>query len=153
MRNLLGTSNNTDLINSANLRAQTAVNAENFTINNGSEDKEVKNLAARLPDRRIAVFLLALLVETVNLGNLARLVVAADECDLVGVPLNMLDVILTCLNEYIHSLQAHQQGKGLQAKIATIDEVTKEDKVLITTSRDLIDAANARITTRAATTA
>ena len=124
MRNLLRTSNDTDLINSANLRAQTAVNAENFTINNGSEDKEVKNLAARLPDRRIAVLLLALLVETVNLGDLARLVVASDECDLVGVPLIVLDVTLTRLNEYVHSLQAHQQGKSLQAEIATIDEVT-----------------------------
>jgi hypothetical protein len=38
MRNLLGTSNNTDLIYSTDLRAQTTMNAENFTINNGGED-------------------------------------------------------------------------------------------------------------------
>jgi hypothetical protein len=86
MRNLLGTSNDADLINSADLRAQTTVNAENFTINNGGEDKEIENLAAGLPDRRIAVFLLALLVETVNLSDLARLVVASDEGNLVRVP-------------------------------------------------------------------
>jgi hypothetical protein len=86
MRNLLGTSNDTDLINSANLRAQTTMNAKNFTINNGGEDKEIENLAARLPDRRIAVLLLALFVETVDLSDLARLVVATDEGDLVRIP-------------------------------------------------------------------
>jgi hypothetical protein len=86
MRDLLGTSNDTDLINSANLRAQTTMNAENFTINNSGEDKEIENLTARLPDRCITVLLLAFLVETVDLSDLARLVVATDEGDLVRVP-------------------------------------------------------------------
>ena len=86
MRDLLGTGNDTDLINGANLRAQTTMNAENFTINNGGEDKEIENLAARLPDRRITVLLLAFLVETVDLSDLARLVVTTDEGNFVRVP-------------------------------------------------------------------
>ena len=86
MRNLLGTSDDTNLINSTNLRAQTTMNAKNFAINNGGEDKEIENLAARLPDRRIAVFLLALFVEAIDLSDLARLVVASYKSDLIGVP-------------------------------------------------------------------
>jgi hypothetical protein len=86
MWNLLGTSDDADLINSTDLRAQSTMNAENLTINNGGEDKEIENLAARLPDRCIAVLLLALLVETVNLSDLAGLMVTSDERDLVRVP-------------------------------------------------------------------
>lgn len=86
MRDLLSTSNDTDLINGSDLRAQATMDAENFTVDNGGEDKEVENLAARLPDRRVAVLLLALFVEAVDLSDLARLMVASDEGDLVGVP-------------------------------------------------------------------
>lgn len=50
MRNLLGTSDNTDLIDGTDLRAQTTMDTENLTINNGSKDKEIEDLAAGLPD-------------------------------------------------------------------------------------------------------
>jgi len=123
MRYLLSTSNNTDLVNGANLRAEATVNAQNLTVNDSSEDEEVKNLAARLPDRSVAVLLLTLLVEAVDLSNLARFVVTSDESNLVG----------------IHCLEAHQQGECLQAEIAAVDEITKEDEVLVAASGYLID--------------
>lgn len=50
MGNFLSTSNDTDLIDSADFWGETTVNAKDFTINNGSEDQEIENLAARLPD-------------------------------------------------------------------------------------------------------
>jgi hypothetical protein len=85
MRNLLGTGNDTDLINCTDLGAQTAMNAKNLTIDNGSEHKKIKYLAARLPNRGVTVLLLALLVESIDLGDLTGLVIASDEGDLVGV--------------------------------------------------------------------
>jgi hypothetical protein len=86
MRDLLSTSNHADLINGADLRAEATVNTQNLTINDGSKDKEIENLAAGLPNRSVAVLLLTLLVEAVHLCNLAGFVVASDEGDLVGVP-------------------------------------------------------------------
>jgi hypothetical protein len=59
------------------------VDTEDSAINDGSQSQEVKDLAAGLPDRGVPVFLLAFLVEAVDLGNLARLVVSTNECDLV----------------------------------------------------------------------
>lgn len=88
MRNFLSTGNDTDLINGANLRTQTTMNTENLAINDSSKDEEVEDLAARLPDRGIAVLLLTLFVETVDLGDLAGLVVSTDESDLVRVPVD-----------------------------------------------------------------
>ena len=61
------------------------MNAEDFAVNNGTKDEEIKDLAASFPDRGIAVFLLALLVETVDLGNLARFVIATDECNTIRI--------------------------------------------------------------------
>jgi len=82
---LLGASNDTDLVNGADLRTQPAVDAEDFAVNDGAKDEEIEDLAARFPDGGVAVFLLAFFVETVYLGDLARLVVAADKGDAVGV--------------------------------------------------------------------
>ena len=86
MRNLLSTSNNTDLVDGADLRAEATVNAENFAIDDRSKDEKVEDLAAGLPDRSIAVLLLTLLVETVDLSNLAGLVITSNEGDLVRIP-------------------------------------------------------------------
>jgi len=79
MRDLLSTSNDTDLVNGADLRTETTVNAQNLAVNDSSEDKEVENLAAGLPDRSVAVLLLTLLVEAINLSDLAGFVVTSGE--------------------------------------------------------------------------
>jgi len=86
VRNLLSTSDNTNLIDCANLRAQATVNTEDLAIHDGSEDEKVENLAARLPDRSIAILLLTLLVETIDLSDLARLMVTTDKGDLLRIP-------------------------------------------------------------------
>ena len=84
---LLSTGNDTNLIDRPNLRAQSTMNAENLAVNNSSKDEEVKNLAARLPDRGIPILLLAFLIETINLGNLTGLMIASNESNLIRVPL------------------------------------------------------------------
>lgn len=46
MRNLLSTCYDTDLIDSANLRTQATMNAEDLAINDSSKNEEIENLAA-----------------------------------------------------------------------------------------------------------
>jgi len=60
------------------------VYAEHFAVDNGGEGQEVEDLTACFPDGGVAVFCLAFFVEAVDLGDLAGLVVAADEGDAVG---------------------------------------------------------------------
>lgn len=86
MGDLLGSSHHSDLINSPNLGAQPSVNAKNLAIDNGGEDEKVKHVTAGLPDRGVAVLLLALLVKSVDLGNLSRFVVTADQDYSVWIP-------------------------------------------------------------------
>lgn len=86
VRNFLSTGNDADLINCADLWAQTTVNTKNFAIHNSGKDEEVKDLAARFPNRSIAVLLLTLLVKTIDLSDLTRFVITPDKGDLVGIP-------------------------------------------------------------------
>ena len=85
MRNLLCTGHDPDLINGPDFGAEAAVYAEHGTVDDGRQDQKVKHLTARLPDGCVAVFLLALLVEPVHLGDLPRLVVAPNQHYPVGV--------------------------------------------------------------------
>ena len=80
MWNLLSSSNYAYLIKGTDFRTQTTMDAEHFAVNDSTENQKVKDLAASFPDRGIAILLLAFFVESVDLCNLARLVVAPDEC-------------------------------------------------------------------------
>lgn len=83
MRNFLGAGNNADLIKCSDFGRETTVDTEHPAINDSSQGKEVEDLTAGLPDGSVSVLLLAFLVESVYLGDLARFMVTADECDLV----------------------------------------------------------------------
>lgn len=76
VRNLLSSCDNSDLVDGADFGTQTAMNAEDFAIDDGSKNEEIKNVAASLPDRRVAILRLAFFVEAVYLRNLPGLVVA-----------------------------------------------------------------------------
>jgi len=83
MGNFLGAGDNANLIKCSDFGRETTVNTEYSTINDSSQGKEIEDLTAGLPDGGVSVFLLALLVKAVYLGNLAGLMVSANECDLV----------------------------------------------------------------------
>jgi len=83
--NLLSPRYNANLVECPDLGAEASVHAEHLAVYYGGKRKEVEYLAAGFPDRSVAIFLLALFVESVYLCDLAGLVVAADECDLVWV--------------------------------------------------------------------
>jgi hypothetical protein len=86
VRNLLGSCYDTNLVNCSDLGTQPAVDAENLPVNNGCQNQEVEYLTTSLPDRGVAILLLALFVETVDLSDLARLMVASDKDNSVGIP-------------------------------------------------------------------
>lgn len=65
------------------------MNAKKLAVNNGSENEEVKNVATRLPNGCVAVFLLALFVEAIHLCDLARFVVTSDENNAVWVSISL----------------------------------------------------------------
>lgn len=67
MRDLLSPRNRPNLVYRPDIRTQPAVHAQHLAVNERSQREVVKHLAAGLPDGRVAVFLLALVVETVHL--------------------------------------------------------------------------------------
>jgi hypothetical protein len=79
VRNFLRSSHDSDLIQRSDFRGQATVNAQNLAVDDGSQGEKVEYLAARLPDRGVAIFQLTFLVEAVDLGYLAGFVVASDE--------------------------------------------------------------------------
>ena len=60
------------------------MDTEHPAINDSGQGKEVEDLTTRLPDGRVAVLGLTLLVEAVHLGDLSRLVVSAHQSHSVG---------------------------------------------------------------------
>lgn len=85
MRDFLSSGNNANLVERANFRTETAVDTQNLAVDDGCQGEEIEDLTARLPHGSVAVLLLTLLVEAVDLGDLSRFVVTTDERDLVGV--------------------------------------------------------------------
>lgn len=85
VRDLLCSSNYTDLVDRANLGRKTTVNTEDSAINNGRENEKIKDLAARFPDRGVAVLLLALFVEPIDLRDLAGFMVSTNKNDSVRI--------------------------------------------------------------------
>lgn len=74
---LLVTLDGADLIDRLELRGKTAVHAEDFVANDGSDVEQVEDLSEHLPGSGRAVLLEALVVETVDLSDLSGLVVTA----------------------------------------------------------------------------
>ena len=59
--------------------------AEDFAVDDSAKGHKVKDLAACLPNRCVAVFLHTFFVEAVDLGDLTGFVVAADESHAIWV--------------------------------------------------------------------
>ena len=81
--------------------------AEDLILDEGCQGKEVEQISEVFPDVRIAVFTKALIIKTVDLGNLAGLVVAAEDGDARG----------------IADFEGDEEGDGFDTVIAAIDIV------------------------------
>lgn len=74
-----------DLIDRVDGWRKTSMYAEYVVIYDDGECEEVEHVREVVPDVGIAVFAATFGVEAVRLGDAARLMVAADECDTVRV--------------------------------------------------------------------
>jgi hypothetical protein len=105
MGNLLYAIQSTDVVKSVYTWRQASVKAEYLVINESRERQVIKQVREVLPDVRIAVLSQALIVEAIDLGDLARFVVPSED----GNALRVSD------------LKGNKEGYSLDRKIATID--------------------------------
>ena len=83
------------------------MHAKHPAVHDRAEREVVKHVAAPPPHVGAAVLALALVVEPVDLGDLPRFVVAADERDAFGVA----------------HLEGEQEQEGLDAVEPSVDEI------------------------------
>lgn len=99
MRNFLSSGDDANLINSANFGTESTVYTKNCAIHDSGEYKEVEYLTARFPHRCVAILCLALLIESVDLSDLARLVIASYKYNSVGIPAIIISLVYS-INAY-----------------------------------------------------
>lgn len=82
--------------------------AEDLVVDQGGQGKVVEEIGKELPDVRIAILAQALVVETIDLGDLARFVIATKDGYAGGVA----------------NLEGDKESDGLDRIVAAIDVVT-----------------------------
>lgn len=85
MWNFLYTVEGSDVIQRINAWGETSVKAEDLIIDQGSEGEVIEEVGEVFPDIRIAILPEALIVEAIDLSDLAGFVVATEDCDSLGV--------------------------------------------------------------------
>mmetsp|Transcript_86454 Transcript_86454/g.242040 ORF Transcript_86454/g.242040 Transcript_86454/m.242040 type:complete len:255 (+) Transcript_86454:315-1079(+) len=115
VRDLLHSVDHPDLVQQLDIGGQAAVHAEDRVLYQRRQRQVVEYLCAVLPWVGIAVLPHALVVEAVHLGDLSRLVVAADQRDATR----------------IADLEQYQQLECLNAVVTSVYEVAHEDVVLL----------------------
>lgn len=115
-----------NVIEGINAGGETAVEAEDLVVDEGSEGEVVEEVGEVLPDVGVAVFPEALVVEAVDLSDLTRLMVAAEDGDAL----------------WVSDLEGNEKGHRLHGVVTTVDvvaccswsacicEVPKEERVL-----------------------
>ncbi len=81
--------------------------AEDLVVDKSGEWKVIKEIGEVFPDVGIAIFTQTFVVESVYLGNLARLVVAAENSDAAR----------------IADFQCYKEGNGFDGVVAAVDIV------------------------------
>lgn len=97
-----------NVVERVNAGGETTVQTEDLAVDEGGEGKVVKEVGEVLPDIGVAVLAQALVVEAVDLGDLAGLVVATQDGDALG----------------IADLERNKESNSLDGEVATIDVVT-----------------------------
>lgn len=88
---------------------------EDLVVDQGGQGEVVEKVGEVLPDIGIAVFAQAFVVEPVHLGNLTRLVVAAEN----GNPL------------WVSDLESNKESDSLDGKVSSVNVITHEKVVCV----------------------
>jgi hypothetical protein len=90
---------------------QTTVQTEDLIVDQGRKREVVEEICEVFPHVCVAILSEALVVEAIDLGDLARLVVSAEDGDALRVA----------------DLECNKEGDGFDGKVAAIDVVTCTD--------------------------
>ena len=85
MRDLLDSIQRPDIVKSVDGWTQTTVKAEDLILNEGGEREEIEEVGEIFPDIGVAVFSEAFVIKSVDLCDLAGLVVSSKDGDTLGV--------------------------------------------------------------------
>ena len=85
MRNFLDAVESSDIIEGIDAWRETSVETEDLVVDKGCEGEIVKEVGEVLPYVGVAVFSKTFIVEPIHLSNLARLVIATEDGDALGV--------------------------------------------------------------------
>ena len=88
--------------------------AEDLVIDKGGEGEIIKKIGEVFPDNRIAILTKAFVIETIDLGDLAGLMVASEDRDALRVT----------------DLKSDKKGNSFNRVITAIDVVTSMQVVL-----------------------
>ena len=126
MRDLLSTFDKANLVKSLNIGRKSSVDAEDLSFNDGSSAEEIEDFCAVLPGVGVSVFTHALVVESVDLGDLSSLVVTSEESDVAGVL----------------QLQAHQELECLYGVETTVNEIAHKNVAGLGNFSSLVEELN-----------
>lgn len=94
-----------DVVEGVDTWGETSVEAEDLVVNKGSKREVVEEVGEVFPYVCVTVFSKALIVKAVDLCDLARFVVATEDCDALGVSnfesneqCHGLDRVITSIN-------------------------------------------------------
>jgi hypothetical protein len=105
MRHLLYTVKGSDIIEGVDAWGETSVEAEDLVIDQGCKGEVVEEVGEVFPDVRIAIFSEALIIETVDLGDLAGFVVTTEDCDALR----------------ISDFEGNEEGDGFDGVVSSIN--------------------------------
>lgn len=108
MRNLLYAIESSDVVQCVNTGRKAAVKAEDLVVDESSEGEVVEEVCKVLPHVGIAVLAKTFVVESVNLGDLTRLVISSEDGDALG----------------IADFEGNEEGDGLHRVVSAINIIS-----------------------------
>ena len=108
MWHLLDAVKGPDIVKGVDAWREAAVKAEDLVVDECGKREVVEEVGEMLPYVGIAIFAEALVVETVNLGDLAGLVVSSEDSDAL----------------WVADLKGNKEGDGLDGVVSTVDIVS-----------------------------